>query len=235
MDILWGVKPVSFPPKKSSFIQTFSHMPFFKMRFHPGMRLPSLLDIVQAFTKAPRVSHTYSLRSYTAQRSIDEDDFFFPFFTLVHWNAMVCVFWTLSGENSIFAIFQRIHIPEFLRTNAKKSPEMFGDETWTQGSYTMAMVVRDCCPEVRRDLSMCGYLYPCAKYISHPFVVCVRGGGMRSGWWYALPRSMRSESGEPYKIQTNPISFLFWVLGTGKVEPLSCSPHVYRRDFAPSQ
>ena len=117
----------------------------------------------------------------------------------------------------------------------KKSPEMFGDETWTQGSYTMAMVVRDCCPEVRRDLSMCGYLYPCAKYISHPFVVCVRGGGMRSGWWYALPRSMRSESGEPYKIQTNPISFLFWVLGTGKVEPLSCSPHVYRRDFAPSQ
>ena len=86
----------------------------------------------------------------------------------------------------------------------KKLPEEFGDENWTQGSYTIAMVVRDCCPEVRRDLSMCGYLYPCAKYISHPFVVCVRVGSMRSGWWYALPRSMRGEQGIPVRFKQIP-------------------------------
>ena len=68
----------------------------------------------------------------------------------------------------------------------KKLPEEFGDENWTQGSYTIAKVVRDCCPEVRRDLSMCGYLYPCAISTSHTpswcefgLVVCARVGGMR--------------------------------------------------------
>ena len=80
-------------------------------------------------------------------------------------------------------------------------------------SYRMAMVIRDCCPEVRRNLSMRGYLYPCANYIFHPFVVCVRVGGARSGWWYALRRSTRDEPGEPIKIQTNPTSF--FVLGFG--------------------
>ena len=122
--LLWEVKPGNFGPNKSPFIRTFSHMPFFEMRFHHGMRLPSLLNIVQALTKAPRISHTYSLRSHTARRSIDEDAYFcflfFSFFSLAHWNAIVCVFWTLSGENSTFPIFQRIHIPEFLTTNAKK-------------------------------------------------------------------------------------------------------------------
>ena len=120
----------------------------------------------------------------------------------------------------------------------KKSPEEFGDENCTQSSYTIAMVIRDCCPEVRRNLSMRGYLYPWANYIFHPFVVCVRVGGARSGWWYALRRSIHDEPGEPIKntkIQTNPISFLFLVLGVGEVEPLPFSPHVYRLDFAPSR
>ena len=124
LGLLWEVKPGNFGPNKSPFIRTFSHMPFFEMRFHHGMRLPSLLNIVQALTKAPRISHTYSLRSHTARRSIDEDAYFcflfFSFFSLAHWNAIVCVFWTLSGENSTFPIFQRIHIPEFLTKNAKK-------------------------------------------------------------------------------------------------------------------
>ena len=97
----------------------------------------------------------------------------------------------------------------------KKSPEEFGDENCTQASYTIAMVIRDCCPEVQRNLSMRSYLYPCANYIFHPFVVYVRVGGARSGWWYALRRSMRDEPAEPIKIQTNPISFFcsgFWGL-----------------------
>ena len=103
----------------------------------------------------------------------------------------------------------------FWRQMRKKSPEEFGDENCTQASYTIAMVIRDCCPEVQRNLSMRSYLYPCANYIFHPFVVYVRVGGARSGWWYALRRSMRDEPGEPIKIQTNPISFFcsgFWGL-----------------------
>ena len=46
-------------------------------------------------------------------------------------------------------------------------------------------------------------------------MVCLRVGGARSGWWYALQRSMCDEPGEPIKIQTNPISFFcsgFWGL-----------------------
>ena len=143
------------------------------MRFHHGMRLPSLLNIAQALTKARRISHTYSLRSHTARRSIDEDVFFvfrffcfLSFFTLAHWNAIVCVSCTLSGENSTFPIFQRIHIPEFLTTIAKKiARRVWGRKLYASFVYDSDGDTRLLPWSAKESKYARLPLYPCANYI----------------------------------------------------------------------
>ena len=155
-------------------------MPLIEMRFHHGMRLPSRLNIVQALTKASRISHTYSLHSHTAQRSIDGDVFcvfYFLSFTLAHWNAIVCIFWTLSGENSTFPIFQCNHIPEFLTTNPEKNRRK-----------SLAWLVHDSDGGTR----FLPWSAQGSKYARLPLPMCqlhlTPFPGTRWDWWYVLSR-----------------------------------------------
>ena len=201
-------------PKKSQFSRTF--LTFHSLKCQPSWYAFAFsFEYREGLHQSPKnFSHilaTYVMFTYRTEKHRWRWDYCFLFFRFLPWRIGMRRYRFLEPSQvkpPLSSYSEGIIFQSFWGQMWKKLPEEFGGRKLDAGSHTITMVVRDCCPEVRRDRSLPGYLYPCAKYVSPP------PQGVRSGWWYALLRSMRGEPGRPSKIQTNPICSGYWGLAS---------------------